>query len=184
MGCAAALLVCAAVCPAADARPDVEIRVQERAVETMARALFPLRHEIGLPALGLSMATVTLSDPRVRVDGSGIQMRAQMAVQSGAAEISGPAEFLFRPRYDPRRRGLVFDLVESRADLNTRATRLGSVDLSWVTSELFLPTGQWIDSESGPVWIDLAPEVRLRRGEIIIYGRLQARRGRAASPGG
>lgn len=184
MGWAAALLICVAFRPAAEARPDLEIRVQERAVETVTRAIFPLRHEIGIPAMGLAMATVTLRNPRVRIDTAGVHVRTEMTVRSAAAQAVGPATFLFRPRYDARRQGLMFDLVQSRADLNAGGRRLGAVDLSWVSSEMFFPTGQWIDGGNGPVWIDLAPEVRLRPGEIIIYGRLRARQGRAESPGG
>lgn len=181
MGWAAALLVLVAADRSADAaRPDFEVRIREQAVETLVRAIFPLRHEIGIPSLGLSMATVFLDDPNVRIDTTGVVLRAEMTVRSANAEASGPASFVFRPRYDARRRGLTFDLVESRADLSSGGRKFGAIDLSWVASELFVPTGQWIESETGAVWVDLVPSVRLRRGEIIVYGSLQARKARRA----
>jgi hypothetical protein len=185
MGWAAALLVVLSANGAdAASRPDFELRVRQQAVERLVRAVFPMDHELGIPPLGVSMGVVTLSDPRVRIESHGVILRTRMTARSGRAEAVGPARFVFRPRYDPERRGLCFDLIESEADLAMGGRRLGTLDLSWVASALFIPTGQWIQSETGPLWLEFTPEARLRPGEIILYGRIRVKKGRPARRSG
>ncbi len=159
---------------------DFEVRLSERAIGKVVRGIFPLRHETRLAAPGADRVAigwkVTLSDPVVRIDPAGVRLNAKMRVSSGRQEAGGPARFLLRPRYDRSAGGLRFEMVDSEVDLEMRGVRLGTFDLSWVAQDLFVPLSYRVEGGNGPIRVDVVPEVAVRRGEILMRGRIDVRR--------
>ena len=181
MGWAAAILLVIVCAPASAAGRDVELRIGEKAAQALVSGMFPLRHEARL-AGGISLGlTLHLTNPRLTIRPDGIVVTATLTLTGAGRRASGPARFVLVPRYDARERILHFDVTESRADLRSGNLALEQVDLSWIATDLFIPLAQWVDGGTGPSHVSLVPTVRLNPGEMVLRGRVEVRKPRAAS---